>query len=139
MCFRCVIIHTATYYIFVFYVQSYHPETPFFFGLFQYARHELHRLFTYHSRYNILQTGARILRKHTYGKRVYYGGRETNFYWVTGRFLFSCKRAISHIAQPSGEYKRTILTPNYTQCGREKRVRVRHKGVAHRRAIILYT
>lgn len=39
--------------------------------------------------------GTRILRKHAYGKCVYYGGRETNFYWVTSRFLFSRKRATS--------------------------------------------
>lgn len=148
MCFRYVIIHTVTYYIFVSTVL---PRNTFFFlsffGLFQYAhftaRHELRRLFTYHSRYNMLQTGARILRKHAHGKCVYCGGRKTNFYWVTSRFLFNCKRAISHIAQPSGEYKSAILRPNYTRrvhnAGAQNVYETDNKGVAHRRTIILYT
>lgn len=140
------------YYIFVSIVQSYYPKTPFFslfFDLFQYARftarHELRRLFTYHSRYtrNVLQAGARILRKHAYEKCVHYRGRETNFYWVTSRFLFNCKRAISHIVQPSGEYIRAILKPNYTRrvhnAGAKNVYQTNNKGVAHRCAIISYT
>lgn len=148
MCFRCVIIHTVTYYIFVSTVL---PRNTFFFFLFL-VFSNTHNLphatncvvyLPTTSRYNMLQTGARILRKHAHGKCVYYGGRKTNFYWVTSRFLFNCKRAISHIAQPSGEYKRAILKPNYTRrvhnAGAQNVYETDNKGVAHRRAIISYT